>query len=84
MKVNFNDPEFQRAMDRYDFDADAFDAAMDRVNEALEGEPIQRAVSVLANLLISGVRHGKGDATPEMQKEFLTSLICQLIDARRN
>jgi hypothetical protein len=79
MKVNFNDPDFQRAVDHYDFDADAFEATMNRVSEALGGEPIQRALSVLANLLVVGVRR-RSDDTPEMQKQFLTSLISQLID----
>ena len=78
--IDFKSEAFKDDLARYDFDAEGYAAAFNRVSDALTGEPLQRAMSVLANLLIEmALAVGR---SPQEDKEFLCLLISNLIDAR--
>jgi hypothetical protein len=79
--VDFSSKRFKEARDAYDFDAEAYSATYRRVHDALGGEPLQRGMGVLANMLIEGALMAAHHPTPENAKQFLTSLISGLIDA---
>jgi hypothetical protein len=78
--IYFKSKESKDECDRYAFDAEKYAAAYNRVSDALADELLQRAMSVLANLLIDmALSFGR---SRQEDKEFLCSLISNLIDQR--
>jgi hypothetical protein len=60
-------------------DERATQAVIKRVSKALYDEPIERAVTVLANMLVMSMRM-RTDYSPDETKEILTRIISDVVE----